>query len=279
MAKTWTDLWQVRHHKVQEGIMPFPASPPLEQPKSWRDYEWPDPNDPALYTRAKAVVAGISDRVQVILAASHRSTLLERAWKLVGMENLFTMLLSEPQKAGALLDRILEFQMGVARHYLDMGVEMASPGDDHGTQRGLLLSPQIFRAFFQPRYRRLIELYKSKDCIVSFHSCGNILELVPDLIDLGIDILNPAQATANDLEALRARTRTKMTLQGAVRSATVFEGPPGRIKLEVKERILALAQEGGYICAPDQGLPFPAEHTKALEEAVEEYGMYPLAKG
>ena len=271
--KNWTDLWQVRHRKEMEDVMPFPAYHPLEHLGNWDEYAW---HDPALYSRARQAIQVIPDRDHIILSGSHRSTLLERAWKLVGMDNLFVMMLNEPEKANWLLDHIIEFQLGVAEEYGALGVQMAALGDDQGTQLALLVSPELFREYFKPRYRRLIDYYKSRACIVQFHSCGNIIELVPDFIDLGIDILNPAQATANNLNELREKTAGKITLSGAVSTATILQGPREAIRAEARQRITSLGKLGGYICGPDQGMPFPDDNIADLQQAVAEFGVYPL---
>jgi hypothetical protein len=91
-----------------------------------------------------------------------------------------------------------------------------------------------------------------------------------------VDVLNPVQATANDLVRVRARTQGRMALQGGVSSATVMEGPVERIMAEVRERLWLLGRHGGYFCTPDQHLPFPARHIEAFEQALDRYGRYPL---
>ena len=275
-AELWTDLWQVRHHKEFEGIMPFPEYNPLAHMENWEEYQWPDPHDPELYVQAKARLAEIPDREAILVSGSHRSTLLERAWKLVGMENLFILLMNDEERANWLLDHIINFQLAVAEEYLSLGVDCAFLGDDHGTQQSVYMNPELFRRYFKPRYKKLIELYKSRGCLINFHSCGNILDLVPDFMELGIDILNPIQATALDLPALRKMTDSKMALQGGVSTATILDGPPERIREEVESRIRCLGQKGGYICGPDQGFPYPPEHIHCLKEAVEHFGTYPL---
>jgi uroporphyrinogen decarboxylase len=130
--------------------------------------------------------------------------------------------------------------------------------------------------FFLPEYERLFSLYRWKGVLKLFHSCGNILPFLEMFIGLGVDILNPIQATANDLDKVRAQTQGRMALQGGVRSATVMDGPVERIKAETRERMWQLGRNGGYFCHWDQGLPFPQAHRDALEEAITEFGRYPL---
>jgi uroporphyrinogen decarboxylase len=196
---------------------------------------------------------------------------------LVGMENLMAYFLQEPAFARDVLHHIMDFHLGIARHYVALGVEYVQFTDDLGTQRGPLLGPRIVEEFLVPEYERLARFYKERDVLVGFHSCGNVASVIETLVRLGVDALNPIQATANDLDALRARTQGRMALQGGVNSATVMEGPPDRIAAEVHERIRQLGQRGGYFCCEDQSLPYPVAHLAALRDAVETYGRYPLA--
>jgi uroporphyrinogen decarboxylase len=114
--------------------------------------------------------------------------------------------------------------------------------------------------------------------LVSFHSCGHVEPLLDLFIGLGVDILNPVQASANDLRAVRERTAGRMALQGGVPSSLLVSGPPGAIRAEARRLMRELGAAGGYFCCPDQGMPWPEEHHRALRETVEAEGVYPLAK-
>lgn len=82
----------------------------------------------------------------------------------------------------------MDFQLGIARHYLSLGVEMVTMSDDLGTQHGLLLSPTLIHDFLLPEYKRLFDLYKSKGVLVNFHSCGYIEPILDVFMDLGVVI-------------------------------------------------------------------------------------------
>jgi uroporphyrinogen decarboxylase len=97
------------------------------------------------------------------------------------------------------------------------------------------------------------------------------------LMDLGVDVLNPVQATANDLDEVRRLTAGRMALQGGVSTATIMAGPAERIVAEARRRMWQLGRHGGYFCGPDQGMPFPPAHIEALRRTVEQYGRYPLS--
>jgi uroporphyrinogen decarboxylase len=212
----------------------------------------------------------------LFLSGSHRDTLWEKAYMLVGMENMMMAFHAEPQFARDVLHHIMDWQLGIAQHYLKVGVEIVGLGDDLGTQRGPLLAPATVEEFLVPEYRRLFELYREQGVLIGFHSCGRIDWMLQTFMELGVDILNPIQATANDLDKVRAITQGMMALQGAVSTKTIMDGPSEAIATEARHRLWQLGRQGGYFCAPDQGMPFPEEHIEAFRRAVEKHGRYPL---
>ena len=272
----WVDIWGTGWRREHEGVMGFPVVHPLaDLPQTIGAYHWPDPNDERICAKISQSIAGW-DPDQEFLVGQHRDTLWEKAYMLVGMENLMIFLKTEPQAVRELFHRILDFQIGIAKHYLSLGIELAECGDDLGTQTGLLFSPRILHEFLVPEYRRLFSLYRDHNVFIEFHSCGHILPLIDTFIDLGIHILNPIQATANDLGKLRRITQNRMALHGGISSALLVSGPPKNIQDEVKLRIHQLGQQGGYFCAPDQGMPWPQEHEQAYLTALQRHGRYPF---
>lgn len=276
VGTTWTDVWGTVWRKELEGVMGFPQHHPLAEVGSLKAYAWPDPDDQRIcgriYRMAEEFPGG--DR---FLSGSHRETLWEKSYMLVGMADLMTHLFTQPGYAREIFHRVMDFQLGIAQHYLAVGIELATLGDDLGTQAGPLLGPKIVAEFLVPEYRRLFDLYKRAGVLIAFHSCGNIESALETFMDLGVDVLNPVQATANDLDKVRSATQGRMALQGAVSTATIMAGPVEKIVAEARQRMWQLGREGGYFCGPDQGLPFPQAHVDALHEAVEEYGRYPLS--
>ena len=274
VGAVWTDAWGTVWKKELEGVMGFPQRHPLD-PDRLDAYRWLDPDDDRVCGRIHRQAAEFdgSDR---FLTGSHRETLWEKSYMLAGMETMMTLIQAEPEKARAIFRRIMDFDLGIARHYLRVGIEVASLGDDLGTQSGPLLGPRIVAEFLVPEYRRLFDLYRSRGVIITFHCCGQLDSVLDVLMDLGVNVLNPVQATANDLDAVRRRTAGRTALEGGVSTRTIIEGPPERIAAEVRQRIRQLGRDGGYFCAPDQGMPFPPAHLKAFEEAVAEYGRYPI---
>jgi len=280
LGTIWTDIWGVTWHKSHPGVMAMPVANPLSEPAALRGYRWPDPDDERLCGQIYRAAEDVRRRAgpdELLLGASHRDTLWEKAYMLVGMENMMVYLLTEPDFAREVLARIMDFQLGMARHYLRAGVQFASLGDDLGAQNGPMLSPRLVAGFLAPEYTRLFQFYREQQALIGFHSCGNLDSVIDLFVDLGVDVLNPIQASANDLARVRARTQGRLALHGGVSSAVVMEGPPDRITAEVRRCLWLLGREGGYICGPDQGMPYPPEHLDALRAAVETYGGYPLS--
>ena len=271
----WVDIWGTEWHKSHPGVMGFPKRNPLAEISALESYHWPDPDDARIcqqmYDMAQAFPG--DDR---FLGGSHRDTLWDKSYMLVGMENMMMYFLTEPDFARAVLRQIVDFQLGIARHYVEIGVEIVNLSDDLGTQRGPLLGPAIVKDFLLPEYARLIEFYKKHGVLINFHSCGNVASVLDTLMGLGVDVLNPIQATANDLDVLRTRTQGRMALQGGISSSTLMEGPPERIQAEARERIGQLGRGGGYFCCQDQEMPYSPEQLNVLKAAVEEYGRYPV---
>jgi len=174
----------------------------------------------------------------------------------------------QPGRVREILRRIMDFQLGIAAHYLKCGVEVVFMGDDLGTQHSLLLGRDVLEEFFAPEYKRLFALYKQHGVLVHFHSCGHVEPLLDMFIALGVDVLNPVQATANDLSKFKG----KICVHGGVSSALIMDGVG--IEAAVKNAIGLFGKNGGYFCAPDQWMPWPKENIAAFYAAVEKHGKW-----
>ena len=272
----WTDIWGTGWHKEHPDVMAFPEINPLAEIEALDDYIWPDPNDERIkgwiYGGAKGF--GEAEKQGAFLTGTHRDTLWEKAYMLVGMENMMIYFYTDPDYARTILRNIMDFQMGIARHYIDVGVEMVFCSDDLGTQRSLLMSEEIINEFLLPEYRRLFSFYRQHGVLIHFHSCGHIEPLLDTFIDLGIDILNPMQATANNIENVIKKTYGKMAINGAISTAVLSDGPIDAIKEHVAHTIEVLGKNGGYFCSPDQHMPLPDENVAAMHEALAEHRGY-----
>ena len=274
----WVDIWGTGWHKELDGVMGLPESYPLDEPEKLQDYIWPDPRDPRLIGQVFERRARFPEGADAFLNGRHRDTLWEKAYMLVGMENLMVYMHTEPDFAHEVFRRIMDFQMGVAEAYLACGVELVRLGDDLGAQHSLMISRAMIEEFLVPEYRRLIGLYKRHGVLVEFHSCGCVEDIVDLFIDLGVDILNPLQASANDLAKIRVLSDRKLCLRGGVSTELIASGTREEIEADVREKIWLLGQDAGYFCSPDQKIPWTDAQYRHFTDALDKYGRYPLRR-
>lgn len=184
------------------------------------------------------------------------------------------------EKVTNLYMELMELFLGEVGGYIHM-VEMA---DDIGTQSGLYISPELYREMIFPYYKRLLDLIKSKtDAKILHHSCGSVIGIVQNLIDAGIDILNPLQPRAKGMDTtfLKDNYGDKLCFHGGIDIQYVMPyGTEKDVREEVKRRIAIYAPGGGYIlcCSHDIQPDTPPQNIVFMYKYAMEYGKYPLSK-
>jgi uroporphyrinogen decarboxylase len=243
-----------------------------------RAYPFPDYEDPR---RA----AHIPDEVRRIRDAGHYCVgwvghTFETAWHMRGMDRLFMDMVDNPEYAAALLDAIVERNCTAARIMAEAGVDMVQMGDDVGMQDRLMMSPAQWRTWFKPRLARMIATAKriKPDILTWYHSDGKVDPIVPDLIEIGLDVLNPIQPECMDQAWLKREFGDRLSFWGGMGIQTTMPfGTPDDVRAEVKRIIDTLGRpDGGLVIAPTHVLEpdVPWENITAFFEAVEEYGGY-----
>ncbi len=155
------------------------AHAPLAQNPDLARYPWPDPNAPDLLDGARAALD--ADAGQHFAAPNFGFALFERAWSLRGFDPLLMDLVDQPAWVEELLDRITDIQVTLAKRFVALGVDGGYFGDDHGAQRGLLLSPKLWRQMIKPRLARMFAIFRAAGLPVILHSDGDIWPILPDL--------------------------------------------------------------------------------------------------
>ena len=159
-------------------------------------------------------------------------------------------------------------------------IHLMALADDLGHNGGLLFSPKLFRRIYKPRLRRLITFIRTKtDAKIWFHSCGAISELISDLIDVGVDVLDPVQVSAKGMDSATLKREFGKDLVfwgGGCHTQVLNFGSPEQVREEVRKRINDFAQGGGYIFTPGHNIQFgvPPENIIAVYEAAFEFGSY-----
>ncbi len=268
------DLWGVTWEEAAVGTFPFPKGHPLTSLDKLSDYRFPAAGEPVFTSEMEERYASV-DRGERLAIGYVTQLLFEKAWAIMGMDNFLAALITHPREAKGYLRGIASYSRGIFDRYLELGFDGVACSEDLGSQRAPMVSPQMFREFLLPEYRYIFENVLAAGKIVHFHSCGQIDAIAADLADLGITVLNPVQARANDLPRLKSETSGRMALHGAIDTAVLALGAPDEVRGEVARVMEILKPGGGYICAPDQEIPgIPAENIAALWSTARELGRY-----
>ncbi len=282
--RTWVDEWGVGHERRNINFHFEHLIHPLRKAKTIKDVEnYPFPDIDADYR-----FNGLEEEVEELKRKDFAvvgnccplgGTLFWPAYKLRGMEELMMDFYLNPGLVEALLERITELVGGMAEKMAACKVDIIRMADDLGSQRGLLLSVEIFRKFFKKRLKRIIQRVKeaSSEVLILFHSDGAIEELIPDLIDIGVDILNPIQPECMDPAKIKRKYGNHLAFWGTVGTQTTMPfAPPEKVQQVVRERIETVGKKGGLLIAPTHVIEpeVPWENILAFAEAVEKFGKY-----
>jgi uroporphyrinogen decarboxylase len=255
--------------------------------KDLTDYSFPNPLDPGRYENMAERADDLMNRRQVgYVLGRNAPGIFEIALWMRGFENFFCDMIANQAFAEALLDRILEIKMKYWERALALvgpNVMMVSEADDLASQNRCLVNPELYRKLIKPRHTQLFAYIRRQARVpvkIFYHSCGAILPLLPDLIESGIDVLNPVQVSAAGMdtkELKRLFGRDLTFYGGGVDTQHVLpHGTPQEVRDEVKQRIDDLAPEGGFIFNTVHNIQadVPPENIVAMWEALREFGVY-----
>ncbi len=258
------DWWGVGWSTETEGY--WPVDSPLAGSRALETYAWPDPEQPHLMDAARETIACCGHELFVIPNLGF--CLFERAWSLRGFEAFLMDLGGDLTAAEELLERITAIQVVLARRFVELGVDGGYFGDDYGAQQSLLFSPRTWRSLFKPRLARLFAVFREAGLPVILHSDGDIAEIVPDLVEIGMTVLNPVQPEVLDHTWLRRTFGDRLAFYGGVSTQTVLpRGSPDQVRSAVDDCVRTLAPDGtGLIVGPSHRLQvdIPMENVDAL---------------
>ena len=284
LVDEWGIRWQrqpgVLYYEVQESPLGDATIDDIDH------YPWPDLDHPDRFIGLIEEARGIRHAGYAVVGISGVS-LMEQIWLLRGLDVWLVDLVEKPDFAGALLEKVTSLMLASIAGFLgEVGdyVDVLVMSDDLGAQSWPVISPALYRKMIKPHHARLINAVKRhSEAKVFFHSDGNVYPLIGDLIDVGVDILNPVQVSANDMgdtARLKREFGEHLAFCGAIDTQRILPfGSPDDVREEVRQRIRDLGPGGGYICAsvhciqPD----VPPENVCAMFEAAMVTGRYPLA--
>ncbi len=196
-------------------------------------------------------------------------SMFERLWSYCGMENALMFMITDPEFVEELLDKILEHNLKVIDIINEYDLDAVYFGDDWGQQKGLIMGPMHWRKFIKPRMAKMYERAKKKGKFILQHSCGDIHEIFPDLIEIGLDCYQTFQPEVYDIVKMKQQYGDKLAFWGGISTQQLLPyATPEEVKVEAKRIKDILFKDGGYIWAPTHALAFdvPAENIMAMLE-------------
>jgi uroporphyrinogen decarboxylase len=224
---------------------------PLADDAAIASYKAPDPNRPELYTESENVIREFKDEYWIVGVTV--TTIFETAWALRGYERILMDFALKPDLVDELLEIPYQYHLTAAKKLVEMGVDMIWTGDDVGTQNAMLISPKTWRKFLQPRMANFIAELKAinPDVKVAYHSDGNILSIIPELVEIGLDVLNPIQPASMDPAQVGKEFGDKLCFWGSIdEQYTLPMGTPAEVEAEVIKRLQTIGKNGGLILGP-----------------------------
>jgi len=221
------------------------------------NYRWPDPDWWDYSSIARKIA--VADRIELRWLGVGYASLFERAWGLIGFEKWLQDLVMNPELVEAVLDHLLQFYLEQTSRILEAGgdrIDMIYIADDLGSQNNLLISPALWHQYLKERWRSFIETVKARfgnHLKFHFHSCGAVSKLIPDLIEMGIDILNPIQPRATGMQPqdLKAAYGDDICFSGGFDIQQILpNGSVEQVRSEAFRLTNILGHQGGYIASP-----------------------------
>ena len=273
--RNWTEADVAEHfgHDMRYVTIRLPERPSDVPAREW--VPRPSEEDIATCSESAAALQGRG----LAVCGSYLCGVFEQAKDWFGVAETLTMPFEKPDFLDAQLDRITEWKMAVYGAYARAGVDIVWIGDDLGAQRSLVMSPAQYRQWYRPRHARVIEHLRSirPDVRIAFHCCGHVTPLIPDLLELGVDILEAVQPEAMDLAALKREFGRDIAFWGAIGCQSVLaRTTPEQVMEWVRRTLEIMMPGGGYIAAPCHTVTEEVSwaSVEALHLALYRYGSY-----
>ena len=273
----YTDEWGVGwkateyNTKFGKGIYTEMIHHPLADDSAIANYKPPDAERPDLYSESEMVINTLKNDYWIVGVTV--CTIFETAWALRGYEQILSDFIINPELVEELFKFPFHYHLTAAKKLVEMGVDMIWIGDDFGTQTDMLISPELWKRFLKPKMAEFISTIKkiNPELKVAYHSDGNIYPIIPELIEIGLDVLNPIQPASMDPAKLKKDFGDKLCFWGSIdEQNTLPFGSPETVRREVNDRIRTIGKNGGLIIGPTHHvqLDTPIENFQAMVESI-----------
>ena len=269
----WGIGWRAQPYSTPYGPGRYTeiAGHPLADERLVSSYRPPDPDRPELYADAAETLRNFKDEYWIVGVTV--TTIFETGWALRGLEQMLVDFVADPDLADAVLDIPYRYHLAAARKLVEMGVDMIWTGDDVGMQTGMLISPAIWRRFLKPRMAAFISELKriNPQVKVAYHTDGDVTAIIPELIEISLDVLNPVQPACMDPAVLKKKYGDRLCFWGSMdEQHTLPFGSPEDVREEVLARLRTIGRDGGLILGPTHHvqLDTPLENFWAMVNTV-----------
>ena len=263
-------LWRLdrRPWHQEEPALPSP---------SFSGYTFPDADAFFLPEEKERSIAACEENGHRFLVAGMGWGLFESSWGLRGFENALMDSVAEPDFYEEMLDRLTRIFLDSLDYTLDLPVDAVMFGDDWGDQRGVIIGPDRWRKFLKPRWAKIYQAVHERGKIVMSHCCGSVVDIMPDIIEIGLDVIESVQPKARGMNPyeLKGKWGDKITFWGGLCSQQLIPfGKPDEIRDEVRHLCRDMGREGGYILGPAKALQpeTPIPNALAVIEAFTHQG-------
>ncbi|MFH1008501.1 MAG: uroporphyrinogen decarboxylase family protein [Candidatus Latescibacterota bacterium] len=269
-SDTARDDWGVLWRYAPGDDIGVVADSPLKEP-SLAGFVPPEP-----VSRGKYLASFCETHPDRYRLVSLSSPIFQRAWFLRGFEHFLMDMALHPDFVHELVEMIMNYTTQVVAEALSYDIDGLFLMDDWGQQEGLLISPVMWRTYFKPGMQKLFRMVKEKGCALFFHSCGDIECLIPELIEMGVDVLNPFQPEVMDVYQIKRRYGDQLSFYGGIGTQDLLpHGTVDEVAADVKEKVRRLGEHGGYLLAPAHALQadVPVENVLKLVEIMQDQDL------
>jgi len=286
----YVDEWNFTHHFPKDGYWFSLVKSPMEaidfmEEGLVENYAWPDAKDLRRFEGLREKAKSYRNMGKMVFTKGLCAGLFEMHQRVRGMENAMLDPFMFEKNSDRLIGKLADLKIEFWDALLDEtgeAIDIVGEGDDYGTQQSQLISPEQFKEIYKPNFRRVLDFIKGKnpELKILFHSCGNVRPIIPDLIEMGVDILNPVHVTATGMEPVQLKKdfgKDMVFWGGGVDTQHILpSGTPEQVRADVKRNIEALAPGGGFVFNTIHNIQaeVPPENIRAMLEALKEYGRY-----
>ena len=267
------DDWSVNWINTNTEEGPYPDEKPVISVDDIHSFKTPETNWKNLIKDLHKRVNSMEKEDTLILSYNN-FVLYDRARLLLSTTKFLTNLLLEKRKIELLLDKITEYQEILTDSIMKSGVKGIRFCEDWGSQKAMIFSPDIWRSVIKPRLKKLYRIVKNYNGLVFQHSCGHIEEIMPDLIEIGLDLIDPCQPKSNDIFGWKKKYGNRLSFMGGIDTQSYLTfSTYDEVKDNVTKVVSIISKGGGYIVAPSHTVTIPEINREAMIEAVREFNL------